>query len=98
MVWVFIEETFLSIFEGVPQIEILKTELESGVPLVDFLVAKTKFIPSNNEARRALKENSISVNQEKVNDPRVVSSEDLINGRYILLQRGKKNYFLAKAV
>lgn len=92
------EETFLSVFEGVPQIEVLKTELESGIPIVDFLVAKTKFLPSNSEARRALKENSISVNQERVNDSYIITEKDLINNRYILLQRGKKNYFLSKAV
>lgn len=92
------EETFLSVFEGVPQIEVLKTEVEAGIPIIDFLVAKTKFLPSNNEARRALKENSISLNQEKIGDSYLVTAKELINERYILLQRGKKNYFLAKAV
>ena len=92
------EETLLSVFEGVPQTDVFKTEVESGIPIVDFLVAKTKFLPSNSEARRALKENSISVNQERVNETHNISEHDLINNRYILLQRGKKNYFLAKAV
>jgi tyrosyl-tRNA synthetase len=92
------EDTLLSVFEGVPQIEVLRTEVESGIDLLDFLVAKTRFLSSNSEARRALKENSISVNQEKADDSRVITAKDLINGRYILLQRGKKNYFLAKVV
>lgn len=92
------EDTLLSVFEGVPQVEVLKTEVESGIPLMDFLVSKTKFLPSNSEARRALKENSISINQEKADDSHIITQKDLINGRYILLQRGKKNYFLAKAV
>lgn len=92
------EETLLSVFEGVPQKEVKKTEVEAGIPIVDFLVAKTNFLSSNNEARRALKENSISVNQEKVNDSHCISGKDLINQRYVLLQRGKKNYFLAKVV
>ena len=92
------EENFLSVFEGVPQIDVLKSEIETGIPLVDFLVTKTKFLPSNSEARRALKENSISVNQERVSDSHIISTKDLISNKYILLQRGKKNYFLAKVL
>lgn len=92
------EDTFLSVFEGVPQTEVLKAEIETGIPIVDFLVSKTKFLSSNSEGKRALKENSISLNQERVTEAYMVSERDLIKGRYILLQRGRKNYFLAKAV
>ncbi len=92
------EDVLLSVFEGVPQGEVIKTEIETGIPIVDFLVAKTKFLPSNNEARRALKENSISINQLRVDELRVINSADLLNQKFILLQRGKKNYFLARAL
>ena len=59
-------------------------------------LASTGFLASNGEAKRALKENSISVNKEKVKDDLVLSKNDLVNGKYVLLQRGKKNYFIVK--
>lgn len=89
-------ETFLEIFDGVPQAEILKQEIEAGINIVDVLNAKTGFLKSNGEARRALTENSISVNKEKVTEEYTISSKDLINEQFILLQRGKKNYFVIK--
>lgn len=92
------EENFLSVFEGVPQKEIPASEFANGIPVVEFLVTKTNFLPSNSEARRALKENSISLNQERINESYNVTGNDLINNRYLLLQRGKKNYFIARAV
>ena len=57
-------------------------------------LTKTQFLKSLGEARRALKENSVSVNKEKVKEDQVLNTENLINGKYILLQRGKKNYFV----
>ncbi len=84
------ERDFLSVFEGVPQGRVENIE---GTGIIDMLT-ETGFLKSKGEARRALKENSISVNKQKVNDSYVFSSKDLINDKYILLQRGKKNYFL----
>ena len=92
------EDTLLAIFEGVPQVEVPKALIEAGIRVTELLAGKTGFLSSNGEARRALKENSISVNKEKVNEEHSVGTKDLVNGRYILLQRGKKNYFLVKAV
>ena len=90
------EQTFLDVFEGVPQAEIAESELNNGLDIIGALAEKTAFLKSNGEARRALKENSISVNKEKVNDAFVVTKDDLINGKFVLLQRGKKNYFIIK--
>ena len=92
------EKTFLDVFEGVPQAEILKIDLESGIDIIAALSEKTGFLKSNSEARRALKENSISVNKEKVSDGFTVSEKDLINDMFILMQRGRRNYFIIKAV
>jgi tyrosyl-tRNA synthetase len=93
------ERDFLSIFDGVPKAEISKAEIKNGVGVLDLLSAKTGFLQSNGEARRALKENSISVNKEKVSsDQQVFGEGDLLNDRYILLQRGKKKYFVVTVV
>lgn len=91
------EQTFLDVFEGVPQSEITSQDL-TGIDMIGALAAKTGFLSSNGEARRALKENSISVNKEKANESYQLSTNDLIAEKYILLQRGKKNYFLLKIV
>jgi tyrosyl-tRNA synthetase len=92
------ENIFTDIFEGVPQGEVAMSDIESGITIVEALATKTNFLNSNGEARRALKENSISVNKDKVGEDKMLSKDDLINGKYILLQRGKKNNFLVKAV
>ena len=91
------EATILDVFEGVPKAAVSKSELDSGVDAIGLLAEKTGFLQSNGEARRALKENSISVNKNKINDSFTTSSSDLIAGKYMLLQRGKKNYFLVIA-
>ena len=91
------EATMLDVFEGVPQGRISKDALSGGMNIVDLLSSESGFLASNGEARRALKENSISVNKTKVNDAFATSSDDLIAGKYLLLQRGKKNYFLVIA-
>ncbi len=90
------EQTFLDIFEGVPQAEIDIENLEEGMEIIDALNEKSGFLKSNGEARRALKENSISINKEKVKDDFVIRVNDLIAEKYVLLQRGKKNYFLLR--
>ena len=89
------EQTFLDVFSGVPQAEIEKSQIEEGLEIVPAF-AETGFLKSNGEVRRSLKENAISVNKEKVKDGFVITDKDLIADKYVLLQRGKKNYFLLK--
>lgn len=91
------EQTFLDVFDGVPQAEISKSLIENELDIVAAF-ADTGFLKSNGEVRRALKENSISVNKEKVKDDFVIKTSDLIANKYVLLQRGKKTYFLLKVV
>ena len=91
------EQTFLDVFDGVPQASVEKSELENGLDMIGALSAKTGFLKSNGEARRALKENSISVNKSKVKEDFLITSSALIADKYVLLQRGKKNYYLLVA-
>lgn len=91
------EATFLEVFEGVPQAHLPKSEIEEGLDIIAALAAKSGFLSSNGEARRELKQNSISVNKEKVQEDYKISSSDLINDKYVLLQRGKKNYMVLVA-
>ncbi|GAL67745.1 tyrosine--tRNA ligase [Jejuia pallidilutea] len=88
------EQTFLDVFEGVPQTEIDRSEVDAGLDMIGALAEKGGFLNSNSEARRALKENSISVNKEKVKEDYKITAADLINNKFVLLQRGKKNYFV----
>lgn len=90
--------TFLDVFDGVPQAQMEKAALADGVEIISALAGDGKLLKSNGEARRALKENSISVNKTKVNDQKKITAEDLINDRYVLLQRGKKSYFILEFV
>jgi tyrosyl-tRNA synthetase len=90
------ETTFLEVFEGVPQAEISRNDVEAGLDIVAVLNEKTGFFKSNGEARRALTANSISVNKEKVNETFLLSTKDLINNQFVLLQSGKKNYFVIR--
>ncbi|MDB0040580.1 tyrosine--tRNA ligase [Algibacter sp.] len=92
------EKTFLDVFDGVPQTQIAKSEIENGLDIIAALAEKGGFLKSNGEARRALKENSISVNKEKVAADYSITSKDLINNKFVLLQRGKKNYFVLQIV
>ena len=87
---------FMEIFDGVPQKEITKSELAGKVTIIDLLYSISGFLKSNGEARRALNENSISINKKKASIDFMVGEEDLIANQYILLQRGKKNYFVLK--
>lgn len=87
-------ETFLSVFEGVPQASVSREELNSGLNIVDALSEKSGFLSSKSEARRELKANAISVNKEKVGEDYNLSSADLLSDKFILLQKGKKNYFI----
>jgi tyrosyl-tRNA synthetase len=89
-------QTFLELFEGVPQAEVSRNLLDEGLDMVAALVSETSFLSSNGEARRAMKENAISVNQSKVDQNYILGNKDLIADQYILLRRGKKNYFILK--
>ncbi|MBZ9788304.1 tyrosine--tRNA ligase [Psychroflexus sp. CAK57W] len=90
------EATFLDVFEGVPLKELSKDLLKTEFDMIAALSAETDFLKSNGEARRALKENSISVNKTKVGLDFVLTETDLINGKYVLINKGKKNTYLIK--
>lgn len=92
------ENQLTEIFEGIPQAEVAIADLSEGIDIVTLLNEKTGFLASNGEARRALKENSIAVNKEKVTEEFVLTANDLISNKFVLLQRGKKNYFVVKFV
>jgi len=91
-------QTFLEIFDGVPQAEVAMADVKNGIDIVEVLNEKSGFLKSNGEARRALTENSIAVNKEKVAEGFSLSEKDLINNQFVLLQRGKKNYFVLRIV
>ena len=88
------EQDFFSIFEGVPQASISRSEFGEGISIVDAMSAKTGFLSSNGEARRELKANAISVNKEKVDEQFIVGPQQLINNKYVLLGKGKKNNYI----
>jgi tyrosyl-tRNA synthetase len=88
------EQTFLDVFDGVPQATVSLAAIEEGLDMIGALAAQTSFLDSNGDARRALKENAISVNKEKIKENYTISKEDLIANKYVLLQRGKKTYYL----
>ncbi len=90
------ERDFLTIFEGVQQVDISKIELENGLTIVDALSSKSGFLSSNGEARRELKANAISVNKQKVNEDFLLTNKDLIQGKFILLGKGKKTNYILK--
>ena len=83
----------MSIFDGVPQANFSKDALGAGVGIVDFLV-QTGVFPSKGEARKMVQGNGVSVNKDKVTEQKTVGTDDLLNGKYILVQKGKKNYYL----
>lgn len=92
------ENSFLSVFKGVKQSEISKSKLEEGIDIIELLSSESGFLPSKGDARRNLQQNAISINKEKVNEDFVVNATNLINNKYILLQKGKKNYFVLKFI
>jgi tyrosyl-tRNA synthetase len=93
------EKGFLEVFEGVPQAEIPQSILEKGVPIVELAADRTKFFASRGEAKRMIQQGGVALNREKIADPNMaVTRGHLLNGRYILLQKGKKSYCLVKAV
>ncbi len=88
------EETLLDLFKGVPNFEISRAELNEGIDIVSFLADKTDIFPSRGEARKMTQANGVSINKTKVNLEKQVSPADLISEKFILAQKGKKNYFL----
>ena len=92
------ERDLLDIFEGVPQFEVDKKELTAGLNIVDLVAQKSEIFSSNGEARRMLKSNAVSVNKEKVSEEKRITNSDLLNHKYVLIQKGKKNYYLLKFV
>ncbi len=91
------EQTLLSVFDGVPQFEISKDKL--GGNILELLAVDTNVFPSKGEARKMIQANGVSVNKEKFTDPNgVIDSSFLVNGKYVLVQKGKKNYYLLKFV
>lgn len=92
------EKTLLEVFEGVPMFDIDRAELEAGIPLIDLLAVKTQVFPSKGEARKMIQQGGVSVNKVKVTDPnQVIGSDQLLGGKYIHVQKGKKNHNLLKA-
>ena len=92
------ETTLLQVFEGVPQFRVARTELEAGVAFVDLCAEKTQIFASKGECRKMIQGGGVSMNREKIADPmRAVTADDLIAGKYLLVQRGKKNYYLVIA-
>lgn len=92
------EKTLLSVFKGVPQSEVSREEFDAGIAILDFLSAKANAFKSNGEARRMLKDNAVSINKTKITESFEIKSDCLLNDKYVLVQKGKKNYFLVKIV
>ena len=92
------ESLFLDVFEGVPQAEVSKDKIDAGLDMIAALSAETNFLASNGEARRALKENSVAVNKDKVGEDYTITTEDLINDKYVVINRGKKKTFIIKVI
>lgn len=90
------ENTFLDIFEGVPFVELPKNELVKGFDMISVLSSKTEFLKSNSDARRSLSENSISINKSKVKEDYLVENKDLINDKYVIINKGKRSTFIIK--
>jgi len=92
------EETLLSVFEGVPKSEIPASDLKAGISIIDFLCHKTGIFSSNGEARRMLKEGGVFINKQKAGEDLLLSQSFLLNGKYILVQKGKKNYYFVTTI
>jgi tyrosyl-tRNA synthetase len=89
------EDTLLSVFEGVPQVNISKSDLEAGIALLDLLADKSGIFPSRGEARKLVQSGGVSINKQKVSDPNAQqTATDLLQNKYLLIQKGKKNYYL----
>lgn len=93
------EKTFLSVFEGVPMFDVEKSKIESGINVLDLLAEKTQIFPSKGDLRRTIKGGGVSINKEKIHSEEIsLGSDRLLNDKYILVQKGKKNYFLIRTI
>ena len=93
------EKTLLEVLEGVPAFAVNAEELKAGIPVLDFLAVKTNIFPSKAEARKMVQQGGVSINKKKLTDiAALIGENDLLNGKYILAQKGKKNYFLVTAI
>ncbi|MFV0599776.1 MAG: tyrosine--tRNA ligase [Bacteroidales bacterium] len=88
------EKTLLSVFDGVPMFEMDRNSLNEGINIIDLVAEKTNVLASKSEARRTLKENALSINKTKITEDYICNDSDLLNNIYILIQKGKKNYYL----
>ena len=92
------ERTFLAVFDGVPTYNVAKAKFDAGINVLDLLAGETDIFPSKGELKRTIKGNGMSINKEKYSDEAgIINSDNLINGKYLLVQKGKKNYFLVIA-
>ncbi|MBP5659671.1 MAG: tyrosine--tRNA ligase, partial [Paludibacteraceae bacterium] len=92
------EQTFLQVFEGVERYDISLDELKAGIGPLDLLAEKTQIFPSKGEARKMILANGFSMNKEKLTDPQTpLTDAALLNGKYLLFQKGKKSYYLVTA-
>ena len=90
--------TFLNVFNGVPQFKVSKNFISKGIPILDLLAENTKVFGSKGEVRRLMSDNGLNINQEKVSDPeKIITASDLINNQFILIRKGRRNYFLITA-
>ena len=93
------ESTFLSVFEGVPMVEVKSEILAKGISLSDLLAAETEVFASKGDLRRMVSGGGLSINKEKTDNPeRIITASDLLNNKYLLVQKGKKNYYLVKSI
>jgi len=88
------ERTLLNVFEGVPQCEVLLSDIENGLNIVELVAENTNIFPSKGEARRMLKDGGLQLNKEKMKEDYTVTKENLLNNKYLIVQKGKKNYYL----
>jgi tyrosyl-tRNA synthetase len=89
------EETLLAVFDGVPRFYVSKKGLSAGVKAVELLTEKASVFPSRGEMRKLVQSGGVSINKEKLVDPEtIINTSFLINGKYLLAQKGRKNYFL----
>jgi tyrosyl-tRNA synthetase len=89
------EDTLLAVFDGVPQFKVEKAVFEAGVKAIDLLVDNAAVFPSKGEMRKLVQSGGVSLNKEKIdNQDVIIGSDSLLNGKYLLAQKGKKNYFL----
>ena len=91
------KDTFLSVFKGVPLFQLPKSEIEAGMPILTLLAEKTNIFPSKGEARKMIQGGGVSMNKSKIESVDFqVTADAILNGSYILLQRGKKNYYIVE--